>query len=87
MSYASVVPPAEVTCPKCVELRREYADATRSYVQLLKEQERRKGSVQAAEMESEIELASARRDSARDGIRIHLAVDHANQPSLTLAVS
>jgi hypothetical protein len=87
MSYAAVMPfTQQVSCPKCVELWREYAEATRQHVQLIKEQERREDSRQATKMEPEIDLASVRRDSARAGIRIHLAVDHA-QPSLTVAVA
>jgi hypothetical protein len=68
-----------VTCPKCVELWHEYAEATREHVRLLKEQERGK------ELVPQVELAMIRRDSVRAGIRIHLAVDHAGEPSLTVS--
>jgi hypothetical protein len=74
--------PPKVSCPRCVELWREYAEATRRHVQLLKEQERR-GELDPAE-EREIDLAGMRRDAVRAGIRVHLAVDHANEPSLTV---
>jgi hypothetical protein len=67
-----------------VELRREYADATRHHVGLLKEQER--GSDRTPALSKELDLASLRRDSVRAGIRIHLAVDHADEPSLTVAL-
>jgi hypothetical protein len=63
-------------------LWREYAEATRRHVHLLKEQERL-GALAPAE-EREIDLAGMRRDSLRAGIRVHLAVDHANEPSLTV---
>ena len=79
----------QVTCPKCVELWREYAESTRHHVQLLKEQERLSGShfAHLKELAAQIELATIRRDSVRVGIRIHLAVDHADQPSLTMSAS
>jgi len=70
----------KVTCLKCVELWREYAAATRFHVQLLKEQER----LGPSDAPPEIGLAGMRRDTAREGIRMHLAMDHAHETSHTL---
>jgi hypothetical protein len=71
-----------------VELWREYADATRQHVALLKQQELslEMHPLRLKDLETETQLASMRRDSVRAGIRIHLAVDHADEPSLTVAI-
>jgi hypothetical protein len=74
-----------VSCSKCVELWREYAEATRQHVQLLKKQEVCVADpVRFRELEPETARANARRDSARAGIRMHLALEHADQASNTL---
>jgi hypothetical protein len=62
-------------------LGREYAEATSRHVELLKDQERGVGN-----REQEIASAGLRRESLQMWIRIHLAVDHSNEPSLALAV-
>jgi hypothetical protein len=67
-----------------VELWREYAEATRNHVKLLKEQERRQSPDSSAELEPEISLAGLRRETARAGIRTHLALHHANESSRSL---
>jgi hypothetical protein len=89
MLYSPEMPQLEqFTCPKCAELGREFADAARQHVRLIKEQERRPASdsAQSQELDPEIQRATIWRESVRAGIRIHLAVDHANEPSLTMAV-
>jgi hypothetical protein len=71
-------------CLKCGELWRAYGEATRRHVELLKQQEL--CSQIAPALSKEMDLASVRRDSVRTEIRIHLAVDHVDEPSLTVAV-
>jgi hypothetical protein len=89
MTYAPEMPRTPlVTCPKCVELWREYADATRHHVGLLKEQEVsvEMDPLRLRDLHTETQLAGMRRDSVRAGIRVHLAVDHVDEPSLTVAI-
>jgi len=77
----------ETSCQKCVALWREYQSATREHVALLKEQEHVAGveTLRFVELEPLIELAAAKRDAARFGIRVHLAAEHYDAPHVMTA--
>ena len=70
--------PPRATCDKCVQLWREYANATTEHVQLLKEQAQATGRDLARfkELEPLTEVAGEKRDAARAAIRRHLSEDH-----------
>jgi hypothetical protein len=74
-------PPPRATCEKCVQLWREYANATTEHVQLLKEQAQATGRdlVRFKELEPLTEVAAEKRDAAGTAIRRHLAEEHAQE--------
>jgi hypothetical protein len=68
------------SCAKCVDLWHRYAIATGKHVALIKEDEERNAGLtlaRFAELDSQIETASAQRLTARAATEIHLAADHA----------
>ena len=76
---------AAESCERCVTLWREYADATRNHVALIKEQERAAGlnATRFKELDSQVEIAAMRREAARAGIKIHLAAEHTEHKTMT----
>jgi hypothetical protein len=73
--------PPRATCEKCVQLWRDYANATTEHVQLLKEQDQATGRDLARfkELEPLTEVAAEKRDTARATIIRHLAEEHAQE--------
>ena len=75
----------KVNCERCVALWREYGEATRVHVELIKAQESAAGRDvdRFRELEAQVEFAGERRESARAAIKAHLAHFHGQSRTLT----